>query len=263
MQTDDAAFEGWSICLKHHLSNEIDKIVLDWDKPNSQSDSEKLHYNRFLYRSLRFRELFSWFSIDKTKELEINDFALNLNDLVINVPLNHATEPSEKGSNEKKIEYNITNQSIIKEKFGLRCVDHQLPVGVKRDGESFFTGRASAIDIWGIDDNHLHIFELKYSNKKVGIITELLFYSEVMYDVLIRKTISTPGNIKDVRNAMSLYNDNSKIKSINSYFLFDTIHPLLIGMNSLLNSNNLGIKFSNIQYTLKDKTYEIQDLNLS
>lgn len=31
MQTDNAAFEGWAICLKSWLPNIVEKVVLGWD----------------------------------------------------------------------------------------------------------------------------------------------------------------------------------------------------------------------------------------
>ena len=57
MQTDNAAFEGWAVCLKAWLL-ECENVRLKWDIPTERNK----HYNRFLYRVLRFSEAFpSWF----------------------------------------------------------------------------------------------------------------------------------------------------------------------------------------------------------
>lgn len=262
MQTDEAAFEGWGICLKHHLHKHIDSVVLSWDKPSEITDNQKLHYNRFLYRVIRFKEMFDWFKVADLNRKELNDFKKELTDLIINTPLSEASEPSEKGSKEKKIEYNQRNLNSIKDNFQIHCINHQLPVGVKKHGKSFFTGRASAIDIWGIDDNNnLNIYELKYKNKKVGIISELLFYSGVMYDLFVSKQIGIPAKVKEIRDAEYLYgNNSSSINAIKAHFLFDKLHPLVVGVTALLNTNNLGIKFLNVQYKLKKDSFVIDKI---
>jgi hypothetical protein len=257
MQTDEAAFEGWSICLKHHLSKFIDSVVLKWEQPNQVLDNQQLHYNRFLYRVTHFKQMFDWFDVADINNKDLSEFDKQLTDLVINTPLNESTEPSEQSSKEKQIEFKAHNLNALKEKFQLQYINHQLPVGVQKNGKSFFTGHASAIDIWGIDQiDNLNIFELKYTNKKVGIISELLFYSEVMYDVFISNKIKKPSSIKKIRHAEHLYgNETLHIKSIKSFFLFDKLHPLVIGTTALLNTNNFGIKFLNAQYKLKKDTF--------
>jgi hypothetical protein len=257
MQTDEAAFEGWSICLKHHLSEFIDSVVLKWEQPNQLLDNQQLHYNRFLYRVTHFKQMFDWFDVDETNNKDLEEFYMQLTDLVINTPLNESSEPSEQSSKEKQIEFKAHNLNALKEKFQLQYINHQLPVGVQKKGKSFFTGHASAIDIWGIDHcDNLNIFELKYANKKVGIISELLFYSEVMYDVFISNKIGKPSSIKKIRHAEHLYgNETLHIKSIKSFFLFDKLHPLVIGTTALLNTNNFGIKFLKVQYKLKKDTF--------
>ena len=130
MQSDESAFEGWSICLKHHLQKYVDKVVLSWAKPSQFNTSQQLHYNRFLYRAIRFRQMFSWFEIADINEKDLVGFDNKLLDLVINTPLNEASETSEESSKEKQIEYNQQNLDSIKDKFHLQWINHQLPVGV-------------------------------------------------------------------------------------------------------------------------------------
>jgi len=260
IQTDEAAFEGWSICLKHHLSKYIDSVILSWEKPNQLTESQQLHYNRFAYRAIRFRQMFNWFDISDVNKKELSEFENELTDLVVNTPLNVASETSDASSKEKQIEYNQHNLDFIRKYFHLQCINHQLPVGVKKNNKSFFTGRASAIDIWGIDNqSNLNIYELKHNNNyKVGIISELLFYSEVMHDLFVTKQISIPSKIRKIRNAELLYGSSAiEISAIKSYFLFDKLHPMVVGTTALINSNNFGLKFFNIQYKLIQGTFDI------
>ena len=65
MQSDNAAFEGWAICLKAWLPEQIERVCLKWDSPNVKfmTPNNKQHYNRFLYRALRFSQQYNWFSI--------------------------------------------------------------------------------------------------------------------------------------------------------------------------------------------------------
>ena len=253
MQSDEAAFEGWSICLKHHLSLFIDNVELNWEKPVQISRNEQLHYNRFVYRVIRFEQMFDWFSVAVSNKKELSDFEKELTNLVVNTPLSESSKTSDKSSKEAQIEYNQQNKEYLKGRFQLQCINHQLPVGVKKDNKSFFTGRASAIDIWGIDKQDiLNIFELKHNNSKVGIISELFFYSVAMHDLLITNQINPPPKIMKFRNAEFLYGiDAIPIKGIKSYFLFDELHPMVVGTTNLLNTNNFGIKFFNVKYKLR------------
>jgi hypothetical protein len=259
LQTDEAAFEGWSICLKHHLRHYIDRVVLSWIKPDQMTGRQLLHYNRFAYRVVRFKQMFDWFAIADINEQELSEFENELSKLVINTPLNEASMTSDESSKEKQIEYEQRNLEYLKRKFQLQNINHQLPVGVKKNNISFFTGGPSAIDIWGIDNQgNLNIFELKFKNKKVGIISELLFYSEVMYDLFVTKKIRPPAKASKIRNAELLYGSAStSIKAIKSHFLFDELHPMAIGTNALINTNNFGIKFFNSQYELISGTFII------
>ena len=55
----------------------------------------------------------------------------------------------------------------------------------RAEGKQIFTGGKSAIDLIGIRDDTLVLFELKKSgNRKVGAVSELLFYASVMRDAI-------------------------------------------------------------------------------
>lgn len=251
LQKDYAAFEGWAICIKYHLPELIENVLLDWEEVKDLS--KNYHYNRFLYRVIRFNEMFDWFKYENKYSNEIEDFKLKMSNLNINTPASEASKSTKKAVSEKNIEYNNLNHQHLKNHFHLTTVNRQLPVGVQLGGKSFFTGNGSAIDLWGIDnEDSLYIFELKYQNKKVGIISELLFYSEVMYDVFISNKINKPNKIQNFRDALGLYDLNVSVNTINAYFLTDKLHPLVIDTIDLLNTNKLGIVFYNQYYSLSE-----------
>jgi hypothetical protein len=94
---------------------------------------------------------------------------------------------------ERDIECYLANDSkarkLLLGAFDLRSIDRQLPVGVF-DGEPrnevrIFTAGTSAIDLVAIDQKRsLWIFELKKKNNiKVGVLSEMFFYSMVMRDL--------------------------------------------------------------------------------
>lgn len=208
MQADNAAFEGWAICIKAWLPEMVDRVCLKWTLPAS---ADNLHYHRFLYRVLRFREAYSWFNIDDSLNAEIETFKAKIADLTNNYGNKEPQKPQKK--KEKYLEYMIVHKhsSEFKTMFNVEYFNHQLPVGVKRNGRSFFTGRGSAIDLWGLNGDTISIFELKYKRKMVGIITELFLYTCIIKD-MVRGVISPPNSANCKRECeKKLY---SKIKSI-------------------------------------------------
>ncbi len=262
MQEDEAAFEGWCICLKYHLEIYINKVKLLWLELNNISEKETGHYNRFLYRVLRFSQLFTWFEVSSEHEHTLVKFESSLKNLIINSPEKQAGIPSSTEVSEKTIEYNSRNLELLKGTLDLKHTNHQLPVGVFKYGKHFFTGGASALDIWGTDDReNLHLFELKYDNKKVGIITELLFYVEVFYDVFIDGKIGKPKMNSFLRDAEFLYSSRAdKVSRIKAHFLIDKIHPLVEGTANLLNENSMDIKFFTLFYKLNGSNSQFEKI---
>ena len=57
MQTDDAAFEGWAICLKAWIPD-IQNVIIQ--KQTKELPANNEHYNRFLYRVMKFTETYPW-----------------------------------------------------------------------------------------------------------------------------------------------------------------------------------------------------------
>ncbi|MEI6767146.1 MAG: hypothetical protein WCM76_16065 [Bacteroidota bacterium] len=107
-----------------------------------------------------------------------------------------------------------------------KFLDRQLPVGVFKEQVSIktaiFSRGKSAIDIWGIsEDNALLIFELKAEqNDKVGIISEIYFYANVMR--LVKN--GNFGYEKPCTNNLELISQVSKIEA---YILAPSLHPLI------------------------------------
>jgi len=253
MQTDGAAFEGWAICLKSWLADEINTVHLTWDKPEVHNN----HYNRFLYRVWRFNGMYNWFEYDDEAG-EVEKFKK----CFVGSRNNSGNkEPNRKEKDcEEQVEHYMVeqNQTIFTSRFNIDKINRHLPVGVKdKNGKSLFTGGNSAIDLWGIGvDSIVHVFELKYikeqggsKNIKVGIISELLLYVNIIND--IRKgSIGTP--LTAILPAeKELYDRITELKGVKGVFLTNEVHPLLENREELLkilNANEENISFAFADY---------------
>ncbi len=225
MQTDAAAFEGWAICLKAWLPEYIEKVIVS-GKSFSPSKNEKEHYNRFLYRLKKFEEMYIWACSDGFKDDIIKFDKLHL---VINVP----NDDAEKKASHKEAQ--LERAFLAENKAFCDVINQQLPVHLFN--EEISKGKSvtpsSFLDIWSIKYNTLNIYELKQkTNKKVGIISELMFYVNVMVDVMKGK-IKIPES-SSYRSFGKLYDfyKTKKCKYINGYMLADALHPLIEGRKS-------------------------------
>ena len=269
MQNDAAAFEGWGLCILSRLDS-IKRVVVDWDEPSDKNG----HYRRFLYRLYKIMQYFGdIFTIEQSKRQSLDLFVkeyYNSNNLVLNYPNSKAKKASnsKKGS-EAYIEARFQEDKIF-DHF-LDVADRQLPVGVFKGNiskeASMFTYGHSAIDLWGIKDDALYIFELKKStNKKVGIISEALFYLWVMSDTINKKfKYEIIGSIPQYRNFNRLYSaiEEERISKIKSMLLIEDLHPLisketLYLINSRLNRDNLEMSTQYYKYE-NDKIELIQN----
>lgn len=235
MQTDNAAFEGWAVCLKAWLPDRINYVKLKWDKPSFNKENGILHYHRFLYRVLRFSEQYSWFSIDEENREEIAQFEKEFVNLRNN---SYTKEPDLKLGHNGEISETVVEfmfatvlKSSIMSQFDLADVGRQFPVGVQKNDKPFFTGGMSAIDLWGTKGNKLTIIELKYNgsdsnNIKVGIISELFFYSNIMSDI-VKGKILPPSSPSKVNAEKSFYSECKKYTQIHAEMLSDKYHPLV------------------------------------
>jgi hypothetical protein len=90
---------------------------------------------------------------------------------------------------ESGLELALEISGAFRSHFQLEKVMRQWPVGLfdgkVARGHEIFTGGKSAIDLIGIRNDTLVLFELKKSgNRKVGAVSELLFYASVMRDAI-------------------------------------------------------------------------------
>jgi len=255
MQEDSAAFEAWIVILKYWMGEKIKKVELNWESFDV-SDEQRRHYNRFLYRVYIFLKLFPvWFTVATEKVDEISSFSswLAEEDFVLNEPLNEPKTNESEKENEQHIETLFLNEySLLKNKLGLTHLYNQLPVGVFRGKvnsyNAIFPGGKGAVDLWGIDESNsiLYVFELKFNNKKAGIISELLFYVTLLNEVCCVKNgmfkIDDKGNSNVSRGIHKL--TGRKFEALKGYFLVNAIHPLIDneGIVSLLNEglSNIG-----------------------
>lgn len=253
MQTNQSAFESWIFCLLPKIKN-CETVTLDWDIPKNYNG----HYHRFLYRVMKMKKHYDWFYIP-TKDKEIEDFAgkyfYGNKSLLLNYP-NKETKDIEEKSSECYFEQIFYHSELLQKKYGLHALNRQLPVGVfvsEIGKENYlFTGGKSAIDLWGSKGNHFFIFELKFNNKMVGILTETLFYSWIMEDLLINKTLKYPLISKQCfyRGVDTVINSIGKISNINSILLVDDLHKQITAdvLDLINSSRNKHIKLGVCQY---------------
>ena len=265
MQDNSSSFEGWALSFKRWLTA-VEKVELSWDGTDSILDP---HYQRFLYRVQQFRLLFSdWFSITHSQ----NEEALGQLRTETGLPL-VVTSPkkvretalrdqcdSMSGviANEHKLECYIKDHPTpLARLLGLESIDRQFPVGlfeghVKKQNEIFPRGH-SAIDLWGLRDNELFLFELKAKgNTRVGILSELFFYSYIMEGVQTRRYALQDDN--DVVGATNV---------VHSYILAPQWHPLIdAGMLTIANTafKRAGrkIRFGMIKIHPAQESFELQ-----
>lgn len=247
MQTNESAFEGWAICLKAWLSDLIEKVFICWE-PLNKGD---LHYERFLYRVWKFTRTYDWAENGSIFTLEY--YKDNLKYWVVNFPCNDANESPE---NEESI---LEGKYLTKHKDTYDVINQQLPVGIFKENigkdKCVLPSGKSQIDIWSIKDDTLFIFELKKKdNMMVGIISELMFYVNIMNEIK-HERIKYPNEASKSthRDFDKLYNAffNGAIKRIKGIFLTDQLHPLISeDVINLMNDSYL-LRKENISYSYK------------
>ena len=231
MQTNSVAFESWILCIMSKLHAQIEKVLLDWEDCATRDG----HYHRFMYRVMKSCEYFEWFSVADGKQQELSDFCalFQTSTLLLNYPEKKAQKTTNTKS-EAYVERRFMESKQLYKNIEFDHINQQLPVGVfinevKKETE-FFTGGKSAIDLWAIKADEFWVFELKFNNVMVGIITELLFYMWLCQDLFKHKFYY------DIKDAPSAYRSFDKLypfwksqipKTIIGVMLYDNIHPLV------------------------------------
>lgn len=265
MQTDGSCFEGWALVLKRWLGI-IDTIVLKWDEPliHFLTPAKMQHYQRFLFRVKKFKADYDWFTYDDQNEGAFCQYVLDREfDYLVNMsgkPRSrvYQTVQSISKYSERQLEEFILShaetKSAFMEELQLDTIDNQLPVGLFKDIVSnkskIFTGGASAIDIWGtknVENNReVYLFELKKSeNRKVGALTEMLFYANHT-DQVRKKNFKYASST----NPTKLIPDSSKI---NCYLLAPRTHALIDdSVFDLMNKSNSRIHYGSVEIYKQD-----------
>lgn len=264
MQTDGSAFEGWAICILACFPDEIDNLVLGWDKPfysanKEERNKQEKHYNRFLLRALLFEEVFNWVTIDKGNQEEIKKVKSILPTLLINYPKSESKKKVAESDKVNKGEAKLERQLVEIMKDTIKITDHQLPVGLFEKEVSkvtTFTPRgASQIDIWQMKGETIKIYELKdEDNHRVGIISELMFYASTLR-LLIQGIIKYPNSVskekKNYRHIQELYFaiESHKLTHVEAYFLIYNFHPFIEkNIDEILTIINAGMEKFNVRF---------------
>lgn len=286
MQNNAACFEGWAAVLKTYFmpdekrGNNYQFVKLSLPALNNEKLNSG-HGKRFLYRALRFSEQYSWFKLEDTLQKEVNEFKEYLE--------GHKGEHKEKLLNNlpgdkfdgeyKNDGINMFTESIM-EKFIYEhkedvlsplfkdskniIVNRQMPVGLFEGSvekqNKIFTGGKSAIDLWAYDPakpEEFSVFELKFQNKMIGIISEIFFYANYMYDLLNKQGSFTLNVKEDDASAKRGYGTlikecNDKIEKINAVMLadYENMHPVITSklLETLNGNDGRRIKYSAEKY---------------
>lgn len=243
------------------------------------ADSKWLHYFRFLYRIMRFRELFGGdrFSVADENVGEINTFARLYGDALDGRKL-WITRPTSagglKGYDKESRQWKSGEricENHLEKWFALRSIDKTLPLQIKeKSGDirlydqlpcSIFSGEPSSenrifssgyFDLWGIDGrNELCLFELKEKNNtRLGIISELFFYAMIMRDMVIANKHKVGERAKNYRG-FKLFQEIKEDASIRAGFLVPALHPFLSEgdtMKRVLDVLNSGSRAAGIEF---------------
>ena len=259
MQKDTCAFEGWALCILANNPDTYEKVRIDWTpvsdfgSTNDRPSIKHGHYYRFLYRAYKFKKNFPDL-VEITPSIEEVFNIEEFKSWVLNYPLGEVHKSGKTNVNaESHLERRILELMIP-------CFDYcdeQLPVGLFHKEIGIKTSRTSRglsqIDLWSVKQGTLTIYELKNDvNVSVGIISELMFYSNVMNDLRLH-TFNYPGTLvlqtNNYRHCKSLAEDIKKerIRSIEGLFLANNLHPRITpAVLNLMNNNTSGIKYSYI-----------------
>jgi hypothetical protein len=277
MQNDDAAFEAWAIAIKSLLPTYAKTVTVCWrggDVTSADTKVQRAHYTRFLYRAIRFEQSYDWakyacLDAKADSDLKAVKEELTAKKWVANFPNSEAmpTDNDDEAGCERKI------NEILRSLPTIKANDHQLPVGLffeKVQGQSEFErtpGGKSQLDLWSISDKkEFCAYELKLDkNRKVGIISELMFYVNAFQDIadgIIRYPEDAVNckfrSFDKVYDAFSGRIEN-KVEKIVGVFLTNKLHPLIDAdrdaLLAIMNDNHRGISYKQMKYD-DEKVYE-------
>lgn len=278
MQDDNADFEAiafcvWSIKPECRITLKFDECK--WEgKTLIQEQSEMQHYMRFLYRVNKMLEFNKdRFFIDKSNQKQVTTFKklydkakedgnlyLTYPDSKSNVSLktNDKDQPARfENMLEKCFVVNArNNQSEINHITKCSELFDQFPCGLflnekKNINRIFNTGY---FDLWGVNDNgNFTVFELKKKgNIKLGIISELFFYSCFAIDSIdiAKKNFNNTKKKSFYRGLDKFLKITSR--KVNAYFLVPEFHSFIDDNKDAIlkqmNRMNNGVTYDAINF---------------
>lgn len=256
MQENSSAFESWIFALKCYI--DFDSVVLDW-VPIIDAN---VHYNRFLLRVYFFVESYDWVSICDNRNAEIWEIEQLVKNKKFRINLPNGEAKKEAENKEASLERDILD--IWRGVHINDIFNHQLPVGLFEDQvcrkNQFTPGQGSQIDIWRVTEDVLRVYELKdEDNKRIGIISELMYYANVIH-LLLNGNINVPQiKTENLRGEKVFYEkvQSKTIKNLEAIFFANKFHPLIEeridDILILLNKNSFGIKYYHQELPHKDK----------
>lgn len=249
MQANSAAFESWAFVLKCYCSSFVNDVVIDWENPEKESE----HFNRFIYRLTRFVQSYDWVTPGKHIPA-MPSIICSSAPSSKTITKEECTFGSEDWYECVFVERNIANYDII---------DHQLPVGLfdgkASDYSPFTPAGNSQIDIWALKGEDFSVFELKTPiNKPLGIISELMFYTNVICDWIHHSIMIDENKAKDaIENKLrgfdkfyEIYSGTRSVSKIHAVFLAENFHPLLNEDVLKLINDSTRLKRFNITYEI-------------
>ena len=264
MQTNNAAFEAWALLLK---SEGYRNVILTDNDAGKDSSNASLHYNRFLYRIMRFQEAFDWFTISPKLEKKVIAFRhekIMRADLCVGTPTSSVKPDSE--VLEPKVERILIRDNKRAFVNGLLKVNvdryfNQLPTSLfigndATDKTKIFPSDGARIDLWGLEGSIINIIELKVStNNDLGVISELFFYASFMQEMYCQRHLERkdPPNLrtydtyKEERGYFKLRDAN--IESVKAHFLLEKKHRYFdVAFNELQKGDFDGVQFKYATY---------------
>ena len=295
MQDDNGAFDAWAMILHAHFGADITiQLALKESAKNKLtelSQQNNVHYNRFLYRLMKFNAFYGdgapdaagWFRIaDEQLSAEVRRFHDWLSEegstFMNNLPDGEIS--MDRDGTEDKVEASLSDSSgavanrknaILKHKLKtwknggmeVETIFRQLPVGLSTDmDKEVFPGKGAMIDLWALSkaQDEIAIFELKANqNKPIGVISELMFYCNYIYDMFVapqsqfeaRRPIQpkTPEDKKALRGYDVLWqaSHSGSLKRVCGYILTDALHSS-ITRNVLAEMSSSRISYYAVEY---------------
>lgn len=281
MQDNRACFEAWCLIIKAQTKTTIRGLEIELDVEDINDSSYPSyrsgrpangHLGRFLYRILKFSEQYKWFGLSNKLEKIKKKFKnyLDKHSFVTSAPSKKPKANIANCNLESYIEYlycdSISAQKDILKLPSGTAIDRQLPVslfeGTKGKVTRVFTGVKSAIDFWALDGDTINVYELKSDNPMVGIITEIFFYSNYVYDVFISQSLDHGKGCVELEDRTDRSYDKIKIgrKQVKGIMLSNRWHARLDDSTrdeiiKIMNDNSMpgAIQYEFVEYQIKKR----------